>query len=378
MATFLLIYFGVYGSMHAYLYWKAFRAFSFGWKAGAALALLMLLQMLAPILVRFCERAGWERTARFLAWEGYTWLALVFLFLSFGLGVDLLRVLLGLLRAALHGAPGFAISHAWAFGLPLALSAAVMVYGLWEASVPRVERLALKSPKLPAGSVVRIAQISDLHLGLLVRERYLGRVVDLLVREKPDLLVSTGDLVDGEMNHLDGLSERLAAVRPPLGKFAVVGNHEVYAGLDQALDFTRRCGFAVLRGETADVGDLLVVAGVDDEHAARFAGGRGKGEGQLLEGLAQDRFVLFLKHRPPIKEAPARRFDLQLSGHTHGGQIFPFSIPVNLAYHYPAGLAPLPGGGSLYTSRGTGTWGPPMRVLNPPEITLIEVVGTGP
>jgi hypothetical protein len=226
---------------------------------------------------------------------------------------------------------------------------------------------------MPPGVVLRVAQISDLHLGLIVREGYLRKVVAILEREKPDILVSTGDLVDGEMNRLDGLSQLLAEVRPPLGKFAVTGNHEYYAGLPQALEFTRNCGFRILRGEAVDLGDGLVVAGVDDVQGWRFGTAEGPTAEALLGTLPRDRFVLFLNHRPVVEDASAPAIALQLSGHTHRGQIFPFHVAVALANRYPSGLASIPGGGKLYTSRGTGTWGPPMRVFSPPEVTLFEI-----
>jgi uncharacterized protein len=374
MAAFLLIYFGVYGSMHAYLFWKARRALEFGWRGGLALAFLMLLQMLAPILIRLFERAGWEHAARLLAWVGYTWFAMVFLFLSYGLCIDVAHLVLGILGAGFHrDAARFFLPAAWAFGLPLAVSLIAMGYGLWEASAPRVERLVLHSSKMPPGTRLVIAQISDVHLGLLVRDRYLSKVVAILEREKPDLIVSTGDLVDGDMNSLDGLWEKLAVLHPRLGKYAVTGNHEYYAGLEQALGFTRRCGFTVLRGESALAGERLALAGVDDIQGRYFKQVAGLPEGELLAALPRDRFILLMKHRPLVDDGSEGAFDLQLSGHTHKGQIFPFNLLVALVNRYPSGLVALRGGGELYTSRGTGTWGPPMRVFSPPEVTIIEL-----
>lgn len=373
MIGFLLFYFGIYGSMHAYLFWKARRAFEFGWKPGVALALLMLVQMLAPILLHAAERAGWLGAARVLAWVGYTWFAFVFLFFSYGLCLDFVRLLAGAVRMALGRDIGVAITHRWAFLIPVAIALFSMIYGLWEASAPRTVRVRLKSPAVPPGVTLRVAMISDLHLGLLVREPYLRKVAAILEREKPDLLVSTGDLVDGEMNHLDGASRLLDSIRPPLGKFAVVGNHEFYAGLPQALGFTTRAGFRVLRGEAVDVGEWLTVAGVDDIQGRRFGSAAGPSAEELLSSLPPGRFVLFLNHRPLVAEETAEKIGLQLSGHTHGGQIFPFDLAVALAHPHPMGLVDLPAGGRLYTSRGTGTWGPPMRVFSPPEVTLFEI-----
>lgn len=374
MVAFFLIYFGVYGGLHAYFFWKARAALHFGWKGSLALGFFLLLQVLAPILIRSLERWGWEPQARILAWIGYTWFGFIFFFFSCGVCVDLYPLLLAAWRSAFHLGPArFLLAPAWGFALPLAVSAIAITYGFWEAAAPRVERVTLHNPKIPPGTVIRVAQISDLHLGLLIRGRYLGKVMDTLRRENPDILLSTGDLVDGDMNHLEGLSERLAAFNPPLGKYAVTGNHEYYAGLDQALDFTRSCGFSVLRGETASPLPHLILAGVDDVQGKAFHQAAGVPEAELLAGIPRGAFVLFLKHRPVLERDSQTLYDLQVSGHTHKGQIFPFSLLVELAYRYPSGLVALATGNSLYTSRGTGTWGPPMRVLSPPEVTIFEL-----
>jgi predicted MPP superfamily phosphohydrolase len=152
----------------------------------------------------------------------------------------------------------------------------------------------------------------------------------------------------------------------------VTGNHEYYAGLDQSLAFLERSGFRLLRGETVTVGDRITLAGVDDP-----TGGSAPDEAALLKKEPRTRFTVLLKHRPRVNSEAVSLFDLQLSGHAHRGQIFPFNLLTGLEYPMQNGLYELPGNGYLYTSRGTGTWGPPMRILSPPEMTLFEIVGTG-
>jgi hypothetical protein len=188
----------------------------------------------------------------------------------------------------------------------------------------------------------------------------------------PDLLVSTGDLVDGQMDGLRGLDVELAKVTAPHGKFAVLGNHEVFAGVTPSSAFTARSGFRLLRGEAVSMSDWLTVAGVDDP-ALGQGGKEGAPEEALLLPLPKERFTLLLKHRPTLKRESEGLFDLQRSGHVHKGQIFPFNLITRLAYPLPVGLS-RPAGSWLYVSRGTGTWGPPLRVLAPPEVTVIDLV----
>jgi predicted MPP superfamily phosphohydrolase len=256
----------------------------------------------------------------------------------------------------------------------LAIVLVLGVYGSLTAIQPRVERVRIETAKLPPGiDRVRVVQISDLHLGLVHRRAFLQRIVRRIEELHPDLLVATGDIVDAQINHLDGLAELFAALRPPLGKYAVTGNHEFYAGPDQALDFIGRSGFHLLRNAAAPPDLPIRLVGVEDP-----AGGGHPDEASLLQPLERNKFIVLLKHRPHIAPGTEGLFDLQLSGHTHGGQIFPFNVLTRLAYPRPEGLLPLAGGSRLYTSRGTGTWGPPMRVFVPPEITLFELVRAHP
>jgi hypothetical protein len=246
-------------------------------------------------------------------------------------------------------------------------------YGFFEATNLRVEKVVLSTDRLPAaGRPLRLVQISDLHLGLIHREEALAPIISRLQQLQPDLLVVTGDMVDAQIDHLEGLSLLWQRIQPPLGKFAVTGNHEYYAGLDQSLAFLRRSGFRLLRGEAVTVGERITLAGVDDP-----TGRAEQDEAALLAKQPRRRFTVLLKHRPRVNPKAAGLFDLQLSGHAHRGQIFPFNLLTGLEYPLQDGLYDLPGNGRLYTSRGTGTWGPPMRVLSPPELTLFEIVGTG-
>lgn len=168
----------------------------------------------------------------------------------------------------------------------------------------------------------------------------------------------------------------LSEVQTKYGKFGVTGNHEFYAGLPQALGCSEKAGLRMLRGEALSVEGLINIAGVDDPAGRYFGQSEAVQESDLLSSLSSDRFTLFLKHRPVISKESLGLFDLQLSGHTHKGQIFPFSLLTGLYYPVDSGLAVLAKGSHLYVSRGAGTWGPPIRFLSPPEVTVIDLLGT--
>jgi hypothetical protein len=303
-------------------------------------------------------------------------MGVLFLFFTAALAIDFYRLSLYLTGLGLHrDISVFSPSGRSAFLIPLVYTMLTAVYGYFEARDIRVERLTIVTAKLPPQiGRVRIVQLSDVHLGLIVREERLQRILGEVQRAEPDLLVSTGDLVDGQLNGMTGMADAFRRIAPRYGKFAITGNHEFYAGLDQALDFMGQSGFAVLRGEGVTVAGMINIAGVDDPAGRSFGSWRQVEEKKLLAGFVPGSFTLLLKHRPVVDRDALGLFDLQLSGHVHKGQLFPFQLVTRLFYPLPAGYTALPKQSALYLSRGAGTWGPPLRLLAPPEVTVIDLV----
>ena len=376
MFLFLLSFFLIYGGIHVYAYCKAESALQFTPSVAVSLAAFMALMVLAPILIHFLK--GWrlEFAARVMAYVGYSWMGVLFLFFSASLAVDCYNLLVRVVGLL----PDVDISNFIAAGkrtfFMLVLFAVVTgCYSFFEARQIRTERIKIVTSKLPAGQDrFTIAQVSDIHLGLIVRHAFLEKVIATINTAQPDLLVSTGDLVDAEINHLPGLAELFQQVRPRYGKFAITGNHEFYAGIEQALAFTEQAGFKVLRGEGITVDGIFNIVGVDDLAGIQMGKANQQDEQTLLMSVPKDLFTIFLKHRPEIQHNTLGLFDLQLSGHTHHGQIFPFNFIIQLVYPMQNGLYRLTNRDFLYDHRGTGTWGPPMRFLTPPEVTIIDIV----
>jgi predicted MPP superfamily phosphohydrolase len=380
MSLFLLSFFLIYGSMHAYALLKARSALAFGpWTTLALLPPLGIL-LCMPILTYSLSRHGYEDAARAAAYVGYLWMGFLFFFTCLSLPTDLLRLPLltmGPGGIAAHAARGLAGRPA--FLCVAGLAAALSGYAIVEASHIEVVRVRIATDRLPASvPSLRIAQITDLHLGLIHRIGKAREVAAVVAREHPDIFVSTGDLVDGELDGVAELAEILRGIPAPRGKFAVLGNHEYYAGIDRAIAFTRKSGFTVLRDESVTIDDAVRIAGVDDPAGARFGRTGGPSEAALLGNRPDGRFTVLLKHRPQLDPATGGKFDLQLSGHTHDGQIFPFRLLTRLVFPLLGGDHPVPGGGILHVSRGTGTWGPPMRFLAPPEITVVDIERSTP
>jgi len=378
-ALFLLVFLSLYSGLHLYALLKVRAALALGTGMYVGILIFMIIMVLCPIIVRVLERFGLESIARLLAQVGYIWMGFLFLFVSASLTLDICRLLV--LVGGLVLKPSFsgtADPFRYAFWVALVVSGGISVYGYLAALDIQTTRLTLKSPKIPAEiGKLRIAQISDVHLGLIVGERRLKRILARVKATEPDILVSTGDLVDGQPDNITSLAELFRNTRARYGAFAVTGNHEYYAGLKRSLDFTQKAGFKLLRGEGVTVAGVINIAGVDDPTENRFGHGGALSEKALLSRMPQDKFTLFLKHRPSIDEEAMAFFDLQLSGHVHKGQIFPFSLVTKLVHPRYAGLYQVARNAYLYVSRGSGTWGPPIRFLASPEVAIIELVHEG-
>lgn len=242
---------------------------------------------------------------------------------------------------------------------------------------PVVTRLPLHVPGLPARiNGLRLVQLTDLHLGTTLGEAWLNRVITHVEALKPDLIVITGDVIEdtfpGEMELLLPILKRLQA---PLGVYAVTGNHEYLVGLEASLPLLEGAGFVVLRQRWVEVTPGLVIAGVDDltvGHTTLQPGQQRDFIAPALTGRPPGTVIL-LSHSPrQVKEAARAGVSLFLSGHTHGGQVWPFSLFQRLIYGSPSGVSNVDGM-HLVVSRGVGTWGPRMRLFKPGEIIEITL-----
>ena len=376
MILFLLTFFFLYGGLHLYFFLRLRAAFSLPVGLQITVGPLLLLLLVSPLLVRMAERQGYEAATCIMAYTGYLWMGFIFLFFVVSVCLDLYRLAVFLNERIGHQDLSHLFPPARIIFLgPLVIAIILNVYGYYEAMSVRPEHLVIKTAKLPAQvEKFRIVQISDLHIGMIVRDGRLKRFLAAVEAAAPDVLVSTGDLVDGQLDNLYKSLAQLENVPVKYGKFAVTGNHEFFAGVTRAVEFTEKAGFTVLRGEGVNVAGIVNIAGVDDPAVMGRGEGKQMREAEILSSLPPGVFTVLLKHQPVADPDAEEKFDLQLSGHTHRGQIFPFNMVTNFVYYYHSGDFYLPDGARLHVSRGTGTWGPPLRLLAPPEITVIDLV----
>ena len=382
MTLFFLTYLLLYGGIHLYVFYRLEAAYPMSLPARTLVIGALASMVISPVLVRFLERNGYELPANAFAHVGYLWMGLVFVFFSTSLLFDFYRLVLHAgTWFGISGLSGWIPQNRLRLLLPLAVSCLLTAYGYAAALRITPETITIETGKLPQGMQrLRIAQISDVHLGLIVSGMRVERICKAIEDANPDILVSTGDLMDGQLDGLAASVERLRRIQPRFGKVAVTGNHEFYAGIEKSLQLTKAAGFQVLRGERFDVGNIVRFVGIDD-HTVQWNDGSFPSEKDLLlpttTNADQSMLTVLLKHRPVVHQPSLGAFDLQLSGHTHAGQILPFSLITHFFFPYHRGLYQLENGSAIYVSRGTGTWGPPIRIGSAPEVTIIDFVRKG-
>jgi predicted MPP superfamily phosphohydrolase len=392
-AIFLTVALAILGGMHGYIWLRLVRdpGLPEPWRRLATWALVgaALLVPAGLILARLSGR----HLGRVVPLAAFVWLGLAFLLFSVLLAFDAARFLGWAVTAAgdwlrrLPEAPPDPerrqlLARAAAGGTLLVAGSAGIASLRSAAGPAEIEEVAVRLERLPrALSGFTIAQVSDLHVGPTIREREVRRVVEQVNALRPDAVAITGDLVDGSTRELGAIVAELGRLRAPHGVFFVTGNHEYYSGVEDWLAFLPGLGVRVLRNERVALGDgapggaTFDLAGVDDWSARQFGGDHGMDLGRALAGRDPARSLVLLAHQPrEVGAAVHRGVELQLSGHTHGGQIFPFSLAVRAAFPYVKGLyrhEEVGAAGQVYVSRGTGYWGPPMRLGAPPEIGKI-------
>ncbi len=368
-ATFLTIVLGVWTLMHLYAGLRlASIAQTFTPHARRVVwPLLAALWVCYPV-GRLADSFGLERVGVSLEWLGAQWMGALFLLISALLVADLVT---GFGAVGQHAS---VLARAVAAGLAIVLAAAATVQGH---RAPAVERAEVTLPGLPAASDgFKVVQLSDLHLGSLLGTRWLQARIAETAALEPDLVVVTGDLVDGDSARVERLVPVLRTLKAPHGVVAVTGNHEFYAGVERSVALMEAAGFMVLRDRHVSVVPGLTVAGVDDLTARRQFGLDGDAILKALSGRG-DGATILLSHTPwRMLDAAERGVGLMLSGHTHDGQIWPFSCLVRLQYPAVGGRYEVAGMTHL-VSRGTGTWGPRMRLPRRSEITLITLKAKG-
>jgi len=365
--VFIIIVLSIWTILHLYVFWRAASVPLIDRHVSGWLLIVVAVFLWASYpLARILDSAGADFVARPLEFLGANWIGVIFLLFSGLLVADVVSgfgFLLPRLAPSLRG---------WGLVVGAALAAIALVQGL---RPPVIRNYEVRLASLPAdqdGTVLIV--VSDLHLGTLLGERWLAARIAQIAALRPDLVVVAGDIIDGGGRSEDAMQPLLPTLRrltAPLGVWAVTGNHEFYAGLDASVRFLEDAGFQVLRDRWAEVRPGLIIAGVDDLTARRQFARNGDPLERALAGRPESTATVFVSHTPWQADKAARAgVGLMLSGHTHDGQIWPFGYLVHPMYPLMGGRYEV-GGMPVIVCRGTGTWGPRLRLWRPSEIVRI-------
>ena len=335
------------------------------------LHLLLTVAVLGLVFLGSERRIVGTLTQRYVSYAVYLLFVFLLVFFVYGVFVEFF-VLLRRLFPGMYERELSVVRRRLIFFVLSAISLFTVSVGMYSMQDVSVTRLELHSPKI--SQPTRVVQLSDLHFSSIIDEDFARMVVRLTNAQKPDLIVMTGDYVDPGVISPDRVTEEMNKLEAPLGKYGISGNHEFYTGYGEAMDFIEKNGFITLRNERAAVGRNIVLFGVDDRAAENITGGSIRSEIEVLNGSKAENYNIFLKHRPEIEDGYEEHFDLMLSGHTHGGQIFPLAIAAAIANRYFIGRYTLDNASTIFVSKGTGAWGPPIRFAASPEIIVIDLL----
>ncbi len=313
-----------------------------------------------------------------LVWTGSFWLAIILYFFLAVLLIDIIRISARVLPVSMEAS--------WIFGnkarvyimagiIPAVLL--IVAGGFINSRYPVVRNIEINIGakvgfnKRPVNAVL----LSDIHLGTIVGKRHLERIADRVMQLEPDIIFLAGDILDEDVEPVirRDIGEALIRMKAPLGVYAVMGNHEYIGGASRAARYLKDHGIILLRDSVVLIEDLFYLIGREDRDKKRFGGEQRKPLASILEKTDQEYPVIVIDHQPySPEEAAMAGADLQLSGHTHHGQLWPLNYITRAIYPVSHGYGRI-NGMHLYVSAGVGTWGPPVRIGNRPEIVHIDI-----
>lgn len=296
----------------------------------------------------------------------------------------LIIVALDIIRLINHFVPfypsiianNYAIIKQFIAATAIVIVAIAMVFGYYNARNVRIKTLTLSIPKdAGAWRKLNIVSASDIHLGTVIGRKMLDQIVEIINGLNPDIVLLPGDIIDEDPKPVirQNLGEALKQIKAPLGVYAVTGNHEYYGGVQAACEYLEAHGIKMLRDTTIKIADSFYLVGRDDREKPRITGRRRKSLDELLAGVDMNFPIIAMDHQPfALQKVAESGIDLQISGHTHYGQLWPLGYITDLIYQLSWGYKQI-GSTHFYVSSGAGTWGPPIRLGNVPEIVNYRV-----
>jgi uncharacterized protein len=374
---FLAVAFVVLGSISYYVYIRGLQSIPHSSSLRHPYTIVFWIVALSFMAGRMLESRIPHPLADLLIWMGSFWIAALIYFLIAIIGLDLLRLVN-------HFLPFFPSAVKQNYGQAKYITAATVITavctivfaGHINSILPRVRQMDISIGKKAAGiKSLDIVMISDVHLGTIVGRARFDHIVDRMNSLKPDLVLLPGDILDEDLAPVikQNLGESLRNIQSRLGVYAATGNHEFFGDVERSCPYLIEHGIVMLRDQSVKIADAFFLVGREDRSSPRFTGHPRKTLKELMEGVDKSCPVILMDHQPfKLEEAVNEGVDLQVSGHTHKGQLWPINYIVKSIYELPWGSKKI-ANTHFYVSQGVGTWGPPVRIGTSPEIIKIRL-----
>lgn len=375
--VFFSIFLLLYGLINSYVFLRGWQAMPLDSPFRIPYAAIFSILSLSFFIGRLLERSAPGAVSALFVWMGSFWFAAFAYFTLAALVIDILR----LVNYGVPIFPAFITADIARTKVVVLTGVIVLVItaltaGYLNARSPQLKTLRIHIPKkVDSLSTLNVAMASDIHLGTIIGSKRLGKIVDAINNLNPDLILFPGDIVDEDLAPVirQNLGETLRSLKAKYGVFAVTGNHEYIGGVEEACKYLGEHKIRVLRDEAVTILDGITLIGREDRSINQFAGKRRKPLADIVNGAADSSVIILMDHQPfGLDEAVAQGADLQLSGHTHHGQLWPFNLITNAIYEVSWGYKKK-GETQFYVSSGAGTWGPPVRLGNTPEIIHLQI-----
>jgi len=367
----------IYTLVNFYIYARGMQALPAGTGLRAIFPWVFWGLAAAYLAGRFLERVYLSALSDLLVWTGSFWLAALLYFVLAVIFFDLFR----LINYFMPLYPGWVASNyakvkLWIFYGVTAIVGIVVLAGFINSRLPVVRKLDLHINKNTNGlRELNLVLLSDIHLGTIIGNGHFEKIVDKVQALNPDIILLAGDVLDEDLEPVlrQNIGETLRRLHAPFGVFAVMGNHEYIGGAEPAYDYLKSHGLQVIRDSVVKVNNSFYLIGREDRDKPRFAGRQRMALEELVAKADQAYPLILMDHQPYYPEkASEAGIDLQVSGHTHHGQLWPINLVTSAIFTISSGYAKI-GNTHFYVSNGVGTWGPPVRIGNRPEIVNLRL-----
>lgn len=377
LMIFYLIFFGIYFSGNLYVFIRGWQALPGLSAVRLAYSLLFWLLAISFMISRLTGKENYFGIHHVSTWVGSYWLIMVLYFFFAVFIIDIVR-LANILFHFLPESGSFAYTQlkSWTFIGIVTTVCLLVIAGSYNARQIKMNRIQLKINKEGGEfSKLRIVMASDIHLGTLIHDRRLSQLVQTINQENPDIILFPGDILDEELSPIirEDIGKPLRNLKASLGVWAVPGNHEYIGNYERASAYIKTLNIKLLKDNTVLIRNSFYLVGRDDRDASRFNGIQRKELTELMHNIDLSKPIILLNHQPyNLQESVANKIDLQISGHTHHGQFWPFNFLTSHIFEVSRGYLQK-GSFQIYVSTGFGTWGPPVRLGNRPEIVILEI-----